>query len=160
MAGERCHCGFPTPLFTLHEHEDEEMCVHRCAGEDFESCGNNDFFVVYQTQVQGNVKILYQLCPCLVLFYSIILHICFFPDNRCMDRRFLPTRTKHQVALASFPGAGNTWARHLIELATGYYTGSYYFDGSLYNKGKLNFTYVTVTFFSPLAHDNFLYHRF
>lgn len=52
-----------------------------------------------------------------------------------MDRRFLPTRLKKLTALASFPGAGNTWARHLIELATGYYTGSYYFDGSLYNKG-------------------------
>ncbi|TRY71302.1 hypothetical protein DNTS_002245 [Danionella cerebrum] len=108
LAGEKCHCGFPTRLFTLHEHEDEEMCVRRCAGEDFESCGNDDFFVVYQTQVQ---------------------------DNRCMDRRFLPTRSKRLIALASFPGAGNTWARHLIELATGYYTGSYYFDGSLYNKG-------------------------
>ncbi|POI20609.1 hypothetical protein CIB84_015646, partial [Bambusicola thoracicus] len=56
-------------------------------------------------------------------------------DNRCMDRRFLPMRSKQLVALASFPGAGNTWARHLIELATGFYTGSYYFDGSLYNKG-------------------------
>lgn len=57
-------------------------------------------------------------------------------DNRCMDRRFLPSRAKQLVALASFPGAGNTWARHLIELATGFYTGSYYFDGSLYNKGE------------------------
>ncbi|XP_048640847.1 WSC domain-containing protein 2 [Marmota marmota marmota] len=56
-------------------------------------------------------------------------------DNRCMDRRFLPARSKQLIALASFPGAGNTWARHLIELATGFYTGSYYFDGSLYNKG-------------------------
>uniref|UniRef100_A0A3Q4FXJ0 Sulfotransferase n=1 Tax=Neolamprologus brichardi TaxID=32507 RepID=A0A3Q4FXJ0_NEOBR len=56
-------------------------------------------------------------------------------NNRCMDRHFLPTRAKQLVALASFPGAGNTWARHLIELATGFYTGSYYFDGSLYNKG-------------------------
>lgn len=54
-----------------------------------------------------------------------------------MDRHFLPTRAKQLVALASFPGAGNTWARHLIELATGFYTGSYYFDGSLYNKGRL-----------------------
>ncbi|XP_016409370.1 WSC domain-containing protein 2-like isoform X2 [Sinocyclocheilus rhinocerous] len=108
LAGEKCHCGFPTPLFTLHDHEDEELCLQRCAGEDFENCGNNDFFVVYQTQVQ---------------------------DNRCLDRRFLPSRSKHSVALASFPGAGNTWARHLIELATGYYSGSYYFDGSLYNKG-------------------------
>lgn len=53
-----------------------------------------------------------------------------------MDRHFLPSRAKQQIALASFPGAGNTWARHLIELATGFYTGSYYFDGSLYNKGK------------------------
>lgn len=55
-----------------------------------------------------------------------------------MDRRFLPTRSKQLMALASFPGAGNTWARHLIELATGFYTGSYYFDGSLYNKGELS----------------------
>lgn len=53
-----------------------------------------------------------------------------------MDRRFLPARSKQFIALASFPGAGNTWARHLIELATGFYTGSYYFDGSLYNKGE------------------------
>ncbi|KAM9446657.1 sialate:O-sulfotransferase 2 isoform 1-T2 [Clarias gariepinus] len=108
LSGIKCHCGFPTTLFTLHEPEEEDLCLNRCAAEDFESCGNDDYFVVYQTQVQ---------------------------DNRCMDRRFLPTRTKRLMALASFPGAGNTWARHLIELATGYYTGSYYFDGSLYNKG-------------------------
>uniref|UniRef100_A0A8C9X170 WSC domain containing 2 n=1 Tax=Sander lucioperca TaxID=283035 RepID=A0A8C9X170_SANLU len=108
LAGDRCYCAFPTSRFSLHELEDEGMCVHRCHGEEFESCGNNEYFVVYQTQVQ---------------------------DNRCMDRHFLPTRTKQLVALASFPGAGNTWARHLIELATGFYTGSYYFDGSLYNKG-------------------------
>lgn len=62
----------------------------------------------------------------------------FVSDNRCMDRHFLPTHAKQLVALASFPGAGNTWARHLIELATGFYTGSYYFDGSLYNKGRLH----------------------
>ncbi|KAF6300156.1 WSC domain containing 1 [Rhinolophus ferrumequinum] len=56
-------------------------------------------------------------------------------DTRCTDRRFLPTKSKVFVALSSFPGAGNTWARHLIEHATGFYTGSYYFDGTLYNKG-------------------------
>ncbi|XP_072044294.1 sialate:O-sulfotransferase 1-like [Amphiura filiformis] len=39
------------------------------------------------------------------------------------------------VALASFPGSGNTWVRYLIERATGYYTGSYYDDGDLYKKG-------------------------
>ncbi|NXX47681.1 WSCD2 protein, partial [Tricholaema leucomelas] len=108
LAGTSCHCGFPTTLFTLHEREDEQLCAQKCAGEEFESCGTAEYLLVYQTQVQ---------------------------DNRCMDRRFLPTRAKQLVALASFPGAGNTWARHLIELATGFYTGSYYFDGSLYNKG-------------------------
>ncbi|KAG8145992.1 hypothetical protein E2320_012420, partial [Naja naja] len=108
LAGTFCHCGFPTTLFSLHEREGEHLCAQRCNGEEFESCGTLDYFIVYQTQVQ---------------------------DNRCMDRRFLTTRAKQLVALASFPGAGNTWARHLIELATGFYTGSYYFDGSLYNKG-------------------------
>ncbi|NXT92945.1 WSCD2 protein, partial [Anhinga rufa] len=108
LAGTTCRCGFPTTLFTLHEREDEQLCAQKCAGEEFESCGTAEYLLVYQTQVQ---------------------------DNRCMDRRFLPTHAKQLVALASFPGAGNTWARHLIELATGFYTGSYYFDGSLYNKG-------------------------
>uniref|UniRef100_A0A8C9F695 WSC domain-containing protein n=1 Tax=Pavo cristatus TaxID=9049 RepID=A0A8C9F695_PAVCR len=56
-------------------------------------------------------------------------------DTRCTDRKFLTTKSKGFIALSSFPGAGNTWARHLIEHATGYYTGSYYFDGALYNKG-------------------------
>lgn len=53
LAGERCLCGFPTHLFSLHEQEDEGMCLHRCHGEEFESCGNDEYFVVYQTQVQG-----------------------------------------------------------------------------------------------------------
>lgn len=29
------------------------MCLNRCHGEEFESCGNDEYFVVYQTQVQG-----------------------------------------------------------------------------------------------------------
>ena len=37
--------------------------------------------------------------------------------------------------LVSFPGSGNTWTRLLIEDVTGYYTGSVYFDKSLYNGG-------------------------
>ncbi|XP_061074460.1 sialate:O-sulfotransferase 1-like [Conger conger] len=56
-------------------------------------------------------------------------------DSRCMDRKFLQEKSRQLVALSSFPGAGNTWVRHLVELATGYYTGSFYFEGSLYNKG-------------------------
>lgn len=68
----------------------------------------------------------------------LILH----PDNRCMDRHFLPTRVNQLVALASFPGSGNTWCRHLIELATGFYSGSYYFDASLYNKGMRGLAFI------------------
>ena len=30
------------------------------------------------------------------------------------------------TALASMPGSGNTWMRHLLQLATGHYTGSEY----------------------------------
>ncbi|XP_047418562.1 WSC domain-containing protein 2 isoform X1 [Sciurus carolinensis] len=108
LAGTACHCGFPTTRFPLHDREEEQLCARKCSAEELESCGTPRHFVVYQTQVQ---------------------------DNRCMDRRFLPAKSKQLIALASFPGAGNTWARHLIELATGFYTGSYYFDGSLYNKG-------------------------
>ncbi|CAL8266938.1 unnamed protein product [Merluccius merluccius] len=56
-------------------------------------------------------------------------------DSRCKERTFLPQRSSNLVALSSFPGAGNTWLRHLVELVTGYYTGSFYFDGTLYNRG-------------------------
>ncbi|CAL8116046.1 unnamed protein product [Orchesella dallaii] len=41
------------------------------------------------------------------------------------------------TGLVSFPGSGNTWTRHLIHLATGVYTGSFYFDLDLYSKGFL-----------------------
>ncbi|NXH10100.1 WSCD1 protein, partial [Bucco capensis] len=79
------------------------------AGAEGQRCADADSYCqVYQTPVQ---------------------------DTRCTDRKFLTTKSKVFVALSSFPGAGNTWARHLIEHATGYYTGSYYFDGALYNKG-------------------------
>lgn len=53
LAGDKCHCGFPTTHFTLHDPEEENLCLNRCAGEDIESCGNEEYFVVYQTQVQG-----------------------------------------------------------------------------------------------------------
>ncbi|KAJ3603473.1 hypothetical protein NHX12_028219 [Muraenolepis orangiensis] len=54
LAGDRCHCGFPTSHFSLHEPEEENMCLHRCHVEELESCGNHQYFVVYQTQVQGD----------------------------------------------------------------------------------------------------------
>ena len=46
---------------------------------------------------------------------------------------FLPfnKQRKHPVALASFPGSGNTWMRFLIEQGTRVYTGSVYKDAAL-----------------------------
>ena len=41
------------------------------------------------------------------------------------------------LALASYPGSGNTWIRWLIEAATGIYTGSVYKDAHLYFEGNL-----------------------
>ncbi|XP_006814420.1 sialate:O-sulfotransferase 1-like [Saccoglossus kowalevskii] len=45
------------------------------------------------------------------------------PPDRC-GVRFAPAKSRPTVALASFPGSGNTWVRHLIEQATTYYTGN------------------------------------
>jgi hypothetical protein len=39
------------------------------------------------------------------------------------------------VFLTSFPGSGNTWTRLLIEDVTGFYSGSVYFDQSLFDGG-------------------------
>ncbi|NWW34112.1 WSCD1 protein, partial [Panurus biarmicus] len=105
IRGQECHCGFPTRRFPLRQGSDGL----RCSGaRNASSAAGGPYCLVYQTPVQ---------------------------DTRCTDRKFLTTKSKVFVALSSFPGAGNTWARHLIEHATGYYTGSYYFDGALYNKG-------------------------
>ena len=49
--------------------------------------------------------------------------------NKTFGSRFSPT------ALMSFPGSGNTWLRHLIETATGFYTGSVYNDKDLHQNG-------------------------
>ncbi|CAG2206738.1 unnamed protein product [Mytilus edulis] len=43
----------------------------------------------------------------------------------CPEVQFSVTR-RPLTALASFPGSGNTWARHLIEQSTGIATGSIY----------------------------------
>ncbi|XP_014018707.1 WSC domain-containing protein 1 isoform X1 [Salmo salar] len=103
-----CFCGYATPDFTLHEPAEEEHCSQSNTTEASLPSTLQRFYQVYQTPVQ---------------------------DSRCTERKFLPEKSSSLVALSSFPGAGNTWVRHLIELATGYYTGSYYFDGTLYNRG-------------------------
>ncbi|KAK3530952.1 hypothetical protein QTP70_006498 [Hemibagrus guttatus] len=107
LSTQECFCGYATPSFTLHDPVMEEHCAQINSSLTTEN-PQPYFLQVYQTPVQ---------------------------DSRCTERRFLPEKSSRLVALSSFPGAGNTWVRHLIELATGYYTGSYYFDGTLYNRG-------------------------
>ena len=45
--------------------------------------------------------------------------------------RFLSARGANVTLLSSYPGSGNTWVRHLVELGTRAYTGSAYNDTSL-----------------------------
>ncbi|XP_001510281.1 WSC domain-containing protein 1 [Ornithorhynchus anatinus] len=109
LRGPECYCGYPTVHFPLRDSVDQSLCGRTVGGNGRPATSRNgDYCAAYQTPVQ---------------------------DTRCTDRKFLPSKSKVFVALSSFPGAGNTWTRHLIEHATGYYTGSYYFDGALYNKG-------------------------
>ncbi|XP_065588172.1 sialate:O-sulfotransferase 1 [Cyrtonyx montezumae] len=105
IRGWECYCGYPTGRFPLRHGADRRLCS---ATPNASGAAEGGYCLAYQTPVQ---------------------------DTRCTDRKFLTTKSKGFIALSSFPGAGNTWARHLIEHATGYYTGSYYFDGALYNKG-------------------------
>ncbi|XP_028662415.1 WSC domain-containing protein 1-like [Erpetoichthys calabaricus] len=104
-----CCCGYSSIDFPLQQKFDDQYCGRAANQSDRGGFPeDNDHVLAFQTPVQ---------------------------DTRCTDRKFKPEKSNALVALSSFPGAGNTWVRHLIELATGFYTGSYYFDGTLYNKG-------------------------
>ena len=48
---------------------------------------------------------------------------------------FLNARDRAPVALASFPGSGNTWVRGLLQAATGVCTGTIYCDSTLRRSG-------------------------
>ncbi|XP_070574759.1 sialate:O-sulfotransferase 1-like [Ptychodera flava] len=60
-------------------------------------------------------------------------------DSRSTDCsvRLADPDTFPLVPLISPPGAGSTWLRHLIEQATGFYTGSVFDDKGLYGGGFL-----------------------
>ncbi|XP_062309369.1 sialate:O-sulfotransferase 1 [Osmerus eperlanus] len=102
-----CLCAGAAPLLSLGQALEDQLC-EQAGGLDATPQPQWDYYQVHQTPVL---------------------------DSRCRERMFLPQRSRTLVALSSFPGAGNTWVRHLIELVTGYYTGSFYFDGALYNQG-------------------------
>uniref|UniRef100_A0A3B5BDV2 Sulfotransferase n=1 Tax=Stegastes partitus TaxID=144197 RepID=A0A3B5BDV2_9TELE len=106
-----CFCTWTSSLFSLTQQSDDQQCAENAALNHTATpapAASADHYQVYHTPVL----------------------------SRCKERMFLPQRSSSLVALSSFPGAGNTWVRHLIELVTGYYTGSFYFDGTLYNRFK------------------------
>ena len=53
----------------------------------------------------------------------------------CNNNKLWPNSTKPRVALASFPGSGNTWLRYLLQQSTGILTGSVFADPSLQESG-------------------------
>ncbi|XP_037084254.1 WSC domain-containing protein 1-like [Pollicipes pollicipes] len=55
---------------------------------------------------------------------------CSHYGIRFAERGSLPV-----VALTSYPGSGNTWTRYLLEMASGVFTGSVYYDIGLYGIG-------------------------
>ncbi|KAI6654878.1 WSC domain-containing protein 2-like [Oopsacas minuta] len=103
----------------------------------------------------------------LSLFLATRIYLYFFPELRsgidCIPISYPPTHpyitspipTVHygnlgcpitpkilpkpgpKVALASFPGSGNSWVRYLMEQGSGYYTGSVYIDRKLQSYGNL-----------------------
>ena len=46
-----------------------------------------------------------------------------FKREQCADVTLMEPGQK-RIAISSFPGSGNTWARHLIHMATGHWTGN------------------------------------
>ncbi|XP_061819147.1 sialate:O-sulfotransferase 1-like [Nerophis lumbriciformis] len=107
-----CFCTWTSSLFGLNQQSGQQCAENAGLNHTKNSTATvtteKDYYQVYHTPVL---------------------------DSRCKERMFLPQRSNSLVALSSFPGAGNTWVRHLIELMTGYYTGSFYFDGTLYSRG-------------------------
>jgi len=69
-----------------------------------------------------------------------------------------------KILLVSFPGSGNTWIRHALESALGFYTGSFYNDKKLYKfqnmKGEMEPALSKTTSFVkthfPLWQGNFV----
>ncbi|XP_026185158.1 WSC domain-containing protein 1 [Mastacembelus armatus] len=108
-----CFCTWTTSLFSLNQQSEKQECVGNSA------LNNTGISTPVAPPEQDHYQV----------YHTPVL------DSRCKERMFLPQRSNSLVALSSFPGAGNTWVRHLIELVTGYYTGSFYFDGTLYNRG-------------------------
>ena len=60
-------------------------------------------------------------------------------ESLCPKIKLIPKSYQHPyTALASFMGSGNTWTRHLLQLYTGFSTGSLYNDHTISKNSDLN----------------------
>ena len=57
--------------------------------------------------------------------------------------KFMNGTSRQPIALASFPGSGNTWVRGLLQQVTGFCTGSLYCDADLRRHGFVGENIVT-----------------
>ena len=55
---------------------------------------------------------------------------------RPLDYRDVNSQQDGVIALASFPGSGNTWTRYLLQQSTGIITGDIYMANELIANGK------------------------
>ena len=57
-------------------------------------------------------------------FWEVFPNITEGQDCAADFRWFRPEEGRKRTAISSFPGSGNTWARHLLHMASGYWTGN------------------------------------
>ena len=104
----RCQC-ITEDDKAVYKQVENEKCDISCLNEWEKPCGGTDGHVnVYRTMLV---------------------------DSRCEKIKLGRKHQFKKTMLASFPGSGNTWARYVIERATGYFTGSVANDGSLFEGG-------------------------
>ena len=110
-------------------------------------------YPTYPISIYKSIAIIVNLNEChgeiyLVITINIQQNTCvtylqikrLFSD--CAEIRFLTNVTRdrlpqfnQKVAIASFPGSGNTWMRHLFHVTTGIWTGNVGYDQSLFHGG-------------------------
>nr|XP_039269003.1 WSC domain-containing protein 1-like isoform X2 [Styela clava] len=67
--------------------------------------------------------------------YSTIYRTLHINEECYFEKTYASNKHVPYVGILSFPGSGNTWFRHLLEMATGIYTGSVYDEAELFSYG-------------------------
>ncbi|CBY38547.1 unnamed protein product [Oikopleura dioica] len=130
-------------------HEKRSDCLFKCAHNGFHltaflhdkcACLTEDEKVLFQRvdPVECEVSCVDEWdMSCGGLSGQVSIYKTPLVDKRCETIRLGEKGQFKKVMLASFPGSGNTWARYVIERATGFFTGAVANDSSLFNGGFL-----------------------